>query len=70
VGGDVALRQVAFRDFLRNHPEARFEYELLKRNAADGRDIDSSEYAAAKSLFIENALRQQGAAADADKLRR
>ncbi len=62
--GDVALRQIAFRDFLRKHPDARRQYEVLKRKAARSRDIDSAEYALARGLFIEKSLCQQTHAPD------
>ncbi len=57
-GGEVAVRQVALRDFLKNHPNARLEYERIKRDAAIGRDVDSADYALAKSPFITKALSQ------------
>ncbi|MEJ2754159.1 MAG: GrpB family protein [Chloroflexota bacterium] len=46
--GEVARAQVQLRDFLRKHPEAAKEYEDIKKLNAEGKTIDSAEYAAAK----------------------
>ena len=54
--GEVARAQVQLRDFLRKHPEAAKEYEYIKKLNAEGKTIDSAEYAAAKGLFIERVL--------------
>ena len=54
--GEVARAQVQLRDFLRKHPEAAKEYEDIKKLNAEGKTIDSAEYAAAKGLFIERVL--------------
>jgi GrpB-like predicted nucleotidyltransferase (UPF0157 family) len=56
--GEVARRQVAFRDFLRSNPAAAREYSAIKRLAAEGRVLESSDYVQAKAPFVEAALAQ------------
>lgn len=56
-GGHEEQRTLAFRDYLRDHPEAAREYENLKRALATrftGHNPESREaYAQAKSDFVE-----------------
>ena len=56
-GGHEEQRTLAFRDYLRDHPEAAREYEDLKRALATrftGNDPESREaYAHAKTDFVE-----------------
>ena len=56
-GSEEERRTLAFRDYLREHADARREYEALKRTLAKkfgGNDPESREaYANAKSEFIE-----------------
>jgi len=49
-------RHLAFRDFLRTHPERAAEYSVLKRALAVEFRNDRIEYTNAKGEFIENAL--------------
>jgi GrpB-like predicted nucleotidyltransferase (UPF0157 family) len=58
VGGEVGQRQIAFRDFLRNHPEAAREYASVKRQAAEGRVLESADYVQAKGPFVAAILSQ------------
>jgi GrpB-like predicted nucleotidyltransferase (UPF0157 family) len=55
-GGDNELRTLAFRDFLRDHPNVAREYEGLKRRIAasydSGHFASQQAYAEAKSSFI------------------
>jgi len=55
-GGDNELKTLAFRDFLRDHPEVAREYESFKRHLASryGTELFASQqaYAEAKSSFI------------------
>jgi len=56
VGGENERRTLAFRDFLRDHPDVAQEYEGFKRRLASGCDaaIPASQqaYAEAKGPFI------------------
>jgi GrpB-like predicted nucleotidyltransferase (UPF0157 family) len=59
-GSEEERHTLAFRDHLREHPEAAREYEALKRDLArdhDGDDAESREaYALAKSAFVERII--------------
>lgn len=56
-GGAEERRTLAFRDYLRDHPEAAREYEQLKRVLAErhrGIDAEGREaYAQGKTAFVE-----------------
>jgi GrpB-like predicted nucleotidyltransferase (UPF0157 family) len=70
-GSEEERRTLAFRDYLRGHPDAAREYETLKRGLAGahpGADAESLEaYAAAKTDFVERivqvALQEPGSRA-------
>jgi GrpB-like predicted nucleotidyltransferase (UPF0157 family) len=49
-------RHLAFRDYLRSHPDAAREYGALKHRAAVEAGGDRNVYGEAKSAFIEGAL--------------
>lgn len=53
-GGEFWRRQLLFRDYLRAHPEAAREYEVLKRRLADAHGPDRGAYTDAKTDFIES----------------
>lgn len=59
-GGGEERRTLAFRDYLRDHPDVAREYEVLKRIVAGQivrSDSESRErYAAAKTDFIERVV--------------
>jgi GrpB-like predicted nucleotidyltransferase (UPF0157 family) len=61
-GGDEERRTLAFRDYLRDHPEAAHVYTTLKRALAPQysatRPSEREAYAQAKSSFIEAIVRQ------------
>lgn len=61
-------RQIAFRDYLRDHPECALEYAELKRALARELSEDRHKYMTAKTEFIERvtdlAIAEQYAAAD------
>ncbi len=46
-------RRIFFRDYLKSHPKARFEYETLKKELAQ-KCTDTNEYASAKTDFIRS----------------
>jgi GrpB-like predicted nucleotidyltransferase (UPF0157 family) len=52
VGGPFWRRHIAFRDYLRAHPEAAGKYAALKRRLAAQYPYDSLAYTDAKSEFI------------------
>ena len=56
--GEVARRQVAFRDYLRSHPAAAQEYLSIKLEAAPGKVLGSNDYVMAKSPFVERVLKK------------
>jgi len=66
VGDEQESRHLAFRDYLRNHPEVAAEYARLKRGLAaahDGRSLASRErYSLAKTDFITSVLERAPAA--------
>jgi len=55
-GGDNELKALAFRDFLRDHPEVAREYESLKRRLFSRDDaglfVSQQAYAEATGSFI------------------
>ena len=59
-GGGEERRTLAFRDYLRAHPEAARDYEALKRDLARDHDGDCAEsreaYARAKRAFVERII--------------
>jgi GrpB-like predicted nucleotidyltransferase (UPF0157 family) len=59
-GGEEEMRTLAFRDYLRDHPDAVEEYAALKRSLAakfEASEFDSQQrYAEAKTSFIENII--------------
>lgn len=54
--GDYWCAQLAFRDHLRAHPEARREYASLKRRLARAHPGDRSLYTEEKSAFVAQIL--------------
>ena len=55
-GSDHWRRQLAFRDYLRAHPDTAREYNELKRRLADHYGDDRRGYTDAKTGFITNVL--------------
>jgi GrpB-like predicted nucleotidyltransferase (UPF0157 family) len=51
-------RLLLFRDYLRRNPQARRQYEALKRRLAEREWQDVNDYAEAKTEFIRRAERQ------------
>jgi len=54
-GGEYR-RHIAFRDYLRAHPDAMSEYAALKRELAVSCGDDRAEYSRAKSHFVMDIL--------------
>jgi GrpB-like predicted nucleotidyltransferase (UPF0157 family) len=61
-GSELERRHLAFRDYLRGHPETAARYVDLKRALAaqhDGATLESRErYSLAKSQFVDSVLKQ------------
>jgi GrpB-like predicted nucleotidyltransferase (UPF0157 family) len=49
--------ELAFRDYLRNHPEDAQRYEALKRDLAEKFAVDREAYTQSKTGFIQGVLR-------------
>ena len=54
--GEVVSRQVRFRNVLRQNPKLAREYEALKAEETTNSLVDDSDYANAKSGFVERIL--------------
>ena len=59
-GSAELRRHVAFRDYLRSHPEAVKEYGRIKREGAARYPYDIDGYIAHKAPFIESVYRALG----------
>ena len=55
-------QRLAFRDYLRNHPDEAARYERLKRKLAVEHKSDREAYTAAKSGYVEGIMRRAGPA--------
>lgn len=55
--GSFWQRQLAFRDYLRTHPEAREEYEVLKATLIKTDPSGGADYLRGKTDFIEKILK-------------
>ena len=53
---DQVIRHLAFRDFLRAHPDEAAEYSDLKREVARQNPTDIYGYMEGKDAFIKGAL--------------
>jgi GrpB-like predicted nucleotidyltransferase (UPF0157 family) len=53
-GGSDHRRMIAFRDYLRTHPDARDAYCALKRRLAAVHGSDRSAYTEAKTAFVRD----------------
>ena len=53
-------RQIMFRDYLRNHPEALEEYQKLKLDLLKKDPTGKGEYIAGKNDFVQEILRSAG----------
>ena len=59
VGGDFP-RDIAFRDALRNDPDLRKQYELLKRGITDAGPVEGLRYTHSKTAWILQVYRKLG----------
>lgn len=59
-GNKYLLEQLNFRDYLRENPEMRQEYEILKQKLALANKDNKHKYAKAKTTYIQNILKIQG----------
>lgn len=67
-GSNQWINQVHFRDHLREHPDARQQYEKLKRELAEQYHNDRIAYTDAKQDFVFAILRQAGHPDERDTL--
>src|SRR5476649_608250 len=51
-------QRLAFRDYLRTHPEEAETYERLKRRLAAEHRVDREAYTVAKSAYVESVMRK------------
>lgn len=58
VGGEFWVDHLAFRDYLRTHPQTAREYARLKHELADRFRADRTAYTEGKSDFILEVLRR------------
>ena len=56
ISSEIVKKQTILRDKLRTSESLRREYEAIKLANAKGRDIDSHEYASAKTGFIDKVI--------------
>ena len=56
LGSPLWTEQVAFRDYLRTHPDVALEYAALKHRLADAHRFDREAYTAAKAPFVQRVL--------------
>lgn len=57
-GSDTHVDQLAFRDYLREHPETAREYSQLKRELAARFPDDRASYTERKSSFVEQIVEE------------
>lgn len=67
-GDEAVHNQLVFRDYVRDHPEARREYEAVKREAAADHPRGGSEYTAAKREVVSDILDRARGAGYFDRL--
>jgi GrpB-like predicted nucleotidyltransferase (UPF0157 family) len=52
-GDDNLRRHIAFRDYMRAHPDIARDYSELKAKLIAGGNVDWSKYQASKGVFVE-----------------
>lgn len=58
--GEGLVRHLAFRDYMRAHPEEIAQYEEVKRLLAEQYPYDGEAYTDGKTAYIEGILRRAG----------
>ncbi|WP_132058387.1 GrpB family protein [Halorussus amylolyticus] len=56
--GDCYREAVAFRDYLRSHPETAAEYEDVKRELAEAHPDEREKYTEKKGEFVQQVLQR------------
>jgi len=56
LGSPLWIEQLAFRDYLRTHPDTALEYAALKRRLADAHRFDREAYTTAKTPFVRGVV--------------
>jgi len=56
LGSPLWIEQLAFRDYLRTHPDTALEYAALKRRLADAHRLDREAYTSAKTPFVQRVV--------------
>jgi GrpB-like predicted nucleotidyltransferase (UPF0157 family) len=56
LGSPLWIEQLAFRDYLRTHPDVAMEYAALKRQLAEAHRFDREAYTNAKAPFVQRVL--------------
>jgi GrpB-like predicted nucleotidyltransferase (UPF0157 family) len=56
LGSPLWVEQLAFRDYLRTHPDVAMEYAALKRRLAEAHRFDREAYTNAKAPFVQRVL--------------
>ncbi len=62
--GEGLIRHLAFRDYMRSHPEEVAAYEAVKRRLAEQYPYDAEAYTEGKTEYIEGILRRAGVELD------
>ena len=57
-GSRLWIEQVAFRDYLRTHPDVALDYAAMKRRLADPHGLDREAYTTAKTPFVQRLLEE------------
>jgi GrpB-like predicted nucleotidyltransferase (UPF0157 family) len=56
LGSPLWIEQLAFRDYLRTHPDVALEYAELKRQLAEAHRFDREPYTTAKAPFVQRVI--------------
>jgi len=56
LGSPLWMEQLAFRDYLRTHPDTALEYAALKRRLAEAHRFDREAYTTAKTPFVQRVV--------------